>query len=407
MKWSREQGQALTKVGHWLRDKNSQLFHLFGYAGTGKTTLVQHFAEGVGGLVLFGAYTGKAAHVLKQKGCVGASTIHSMIYQPREKSEAKLRDLEAKLAALLFEPVKVTDEPLVKELHEKIRVEKEALIKPSFALNEDSLVRGAALVIIDECSMVDSRIGQDLLSFGTKVLVLGDPAQLPPVRGHGYFIKGTTPDIMIKEIHRQASDNPIIALATLARKERPLPLGQYGESAVIYRREVNNTIAQGADQILVGRNTTRRKSNVHMRELLGKSNSPLPVKGDKLVCLRNNIRLGLLNGALWEVKEIMGNNDDRIVLSIKAEDNTSDPTLEVEAHTHHFLDKDEQLEWNRRKAAEEFDYGYALTVHKAQGSQWDDVLLFNESSCFRGDRWKWLYTGITRAVKTITIAQYN
>ena len=66
--------------------------------------------------------------------------------------------------------------------------------------------------------MVDEDLGRDLLSFGKPVLVLGDPAQLPPVKGGGFFTEAE-PDVMLTEVHRQAADNPIIRAvhATSAR----------------------------------------------------------------------------------------------------------------------------------------------------------------------------------------------
>jgi len=83
MNYSPEQQRALDAVSAWHKEKSQQVFRLFGYAGTGKTTLAKHFAEGVKGSVYFGAFTGKAAHVLQQKGCLGATTIHSLIYKSK------------------------------------------------------------------------------------------------------------------------------------------------------------------------------------------------------------------------------------------------------------------------------------------------------------------------------------
>src|SRR5687767_2078640 len=146
--WSPQQDGALLAVKTWLEDENSsQVFRLFGYAGTGKTTLAKHFAESVDGLVLYAAFTGKAALVLRQKGCY-ATTLHSLIYAP------------------------------VGETPEG---------QPIFGLNPDSELSEAKLLIVDECSMVNEELGSDVLSFGVKVLVLGDPFQLPPVEGAGFF----------------------------------------------------------------------------------------------------------------------------------------------------------------------------------------------------------------------------
>ncbi len=420
-RWSPEQDAALTGVADWLKEPDQQIFRLFGYAGTGKTTLARCFAENVQGDVMFGAFTGKAAHVLRQKGCEGATTIHALIYNTKDKSRAALRELEAALAELLNElrreyandTVELADQmidvnPAMLELRRKIKVERDALAQPMFSLNQESTVKYADLVVIDECSMVDARMGADLLSFGTKVLVLGDPAQLPPIRGAGFFTENVQPDIMLKDIHRQARDNPIIAMATQVRHERALDVGSYGESKVLSCGiKIDEEEVLGSDQILVGRNRTRHGSNRKIRHLLGRSTGSdfdgrMPVAGDRLVCLRNNHDLGLLNGAIWYARDIASIDEERCHLTVTPEEGGY--PLEVEAHSAYFRGDPDSIAWYEKKDAEEFDYGYALTVHKAQGSQWDDVLLFDESACFRQDRWRWLYTGITRAAERITIA---
>ncbi len=84
MSWSPQQDRALAAVAAWMKHGEPQVFRLFGYAGVGKTTLARQLAEDVDGEVAFAAYTGKAALVLRSKGCKGARTIHSLIYRPRE-----------------------------------------------------------------------------------------------------------------------------------------------------------------------------------------------------------------------------------------------------------------------------------------------------------------------------------
>lgn len=415
MKWSPQQDAALKAVQKWMTDSEEQVFRLFGYAGTGKTTLAQHFADGVKGVTLFAAFTGKAAHVLRQKGCRNASTIHSLIYIPKGKSQQRLRELERDLAEARHLANKeaqqfggdVEADREVQQLQRFVEEERKNLSRPAFSLNLDSGVRTAALVVIDECSMVDGRMGQDLLSFGTKVLVLGDPAQLPPI-GDGGFFTNQEPDIMLTEIHRQARDNPIIRLATEARQKMESAVGEYGSSLIIDTGDMNmeaaTEMALSAGQILVGRNKTRHTSNRRMRQLLGLDEGP-PVPSDKLVCLRNNHDLGLLNGSLWSLKDSGPIDDDMLYLAVESLDGMATEPLEVVAWAHPFQGRELKVPWWERKEAEEFDYGYALTVHKAQGSQWDDVLLFDESGCFRADKWRWLYTGITRAAERITIVR--
>src|SRR5690606_12714869 len=122
--------------------------------------------------------------------------------------------------------------------------------------DEPSPLEGAGLVIIDECSMVDEQMGKDLESFGVKILVLGDPFQLPPVKGQGYFTDAQ-PDFLLTEIHRQAADNPIIRLATDVRSAGRLRYGSYGDSVVKHRSQLSPEELREATQVLVGRNATR------------------------------------------------------------------------------------------------------------------------------------------------------
>src|SRR5690606_6872894 len=131
--------------------------------------------------------------------------------------------------------------------------------------NRQSPVAKAKLIVIDECSMVDEALGKDLLSFGTKVLVLGDPGQLPPVSGGGFFTE-QEPDYLLTEIHRQARDNPIIQLAMHVREGKELMHGDYGAAQIIGRDAVTQDLVLGADQVLVGTNKTRKRYNQRLRE---------------------------------------------------------------------------------------------------------------------------------------------
>jgi exodeoxyribonuclease-5 len=408
MQWGREQDAALSAVSDWM-NSDAQLFRLFGYAGTGKTTLARHFAEGIEGSVLFAAYTGKAAHVLKTKGCVGATTIHSLIYHSKDRGRAELKALELQLAETMMElkaegatDDEVSRHPAIQRLQKLLHDERTSSARPMFTLNRESVVRDAALVVIDECSMVDGQMGADLLSFGRKVLVLGDPAQLPPVGGAGFFTEGVKPEVMLTDIHRQAADNPIIGMATRVRNGDTLELGSYGSSTVIDRKDIRQDDVMNAGQVLVGRNATRRASNMRLRSLLG-FDAPVPMPDDKLVCLRNNNENGLLNGAIWRIDDIGHQDEHRIHMTVRPEE--GGVPLECEGHMAHFLGDGAKLPWYEKKEAEEFDYGYALTVHKSQGSQWDNVVLFDESWVFRQDRHRWLYTGITRAAEKLTLVR--
>jgi exodeoxyribonuclease-5 len=207
---------------------------------------------------------------------------------------------------------------------------------------------------------------------------------------------------MLTEVHRQAKDNPIVRLSMDVREGRALAPGTYGETEVVTRDALDRERVVGADQVLVGRNATRRAYNGRMREHRGYQGA-LPAAGDKLVCLRNNKRKGLYNGGLWAVKERPRTRPDILRMILQPDEGFAGKGIKVSVRPECFTGGIETIEWPLRKRCDEFDYGYVLTVHKAQGSQWDDVVLFDESAAFGESRQRWLYTGITRAAKRLTV----
>lgn len=716
MKFTPTQDLALLKVDKWFREDSSaqQVYRLFGYAGSGKTTLAKHFAEGIMGTVLFSAFTGKAAHVMAQKGCVGARTIHSLIYTPKSNSKNRLNNLMMELDHLKAQPE--PDYDVIHNVEEEIKREKENAGRMSFSLNLTSDLKQAKLLIIDECfvrgtlintpnglipiehirngdeilnaygtdkvtriskkeatkcakikaggkeitcsedhrfftergevrardlrlgerfaslsesvrllqfgvsskgsgdekilydsllntlvaklpriqaksihkrpcqkiwrekkkilklwfqrsfitnrknskfesgersscgkenkhqtqierqhiqnswwkwnwsnktsinvveyfrnrleigiycqhklswgrissslqarssafskkalyrsrwklpyaeqnttkrfeedkisrefrmesieilesgdsrldkfrdeegklylydltaerhssfavegilvhncSMVDFNMGKDLESFGVPILVLGDPEQLPPVYGTGYFTE-QHPDTMLEEIHRQALDNPIISMSKMVREGKSLDLGNYGESKVVTSKLTAGEILNH-DIILTGLRRTKKACDEKYRQVLERADKPLPVAGDRLMCVKNNHQMGLLNGQIWRaVSDAIPLGDGTVSLHLM------DPESEIEVA----VSASEKLlrgipldRWEHDESVEEFEYAYAITVHKSQGSQWDSVLLFDQKDRFPNwsaqNRRRWLYTGITRAAERITV----
>lgn len=403
--WSPQQDLALKAVDNWYKNERhaKQVFRLFGWAGTGKTTLAKHFASQVNGIVKFATYTGKAAHVMMQKGCPEASTIHRLIYRPKMMSKERLRDLMEQKDKLLLSRIPSTD--ILSDLHyleEEIEKEQENLGRLNFTLNLDSDLRHANLLILDEVSMIDDDMGKDLESFGVPIIVLGDPEQLPPIWGAGYFTE-QEPDIMLTEIHRQALDNPIIAMSKMVREGKPLPLGQYGSSRVISEKLDPEDILSH-DIILTGLRKTKKYCDDRCRELKG-FKDVLPMKGDRVMCVRNNHGIGILNGQMFNILSDTVNLGGEIV-SIHVEDMEGGESLAISASEQLF--KGVALrKWEHEEDIQEFEYAYAITVHKAQGSQWDNVLLFDQKEKFNRwserDRRRWLYTGITRAAESVTV----
>lgn len=256
--------------------------------------------------------------------------------------------------------------------------------------------------------MVGEELAHDLLSYGCRVLVLGDPAQLPPVNGEGFFINAT-PDVMLTEVHRQAQDNPIIRMSMDVREGRGLKPGSYGSSRVIRRdsiaKDEMRKLVLGADQLLCGLNRTRQTFNQRIRDLNGLSDPQLPwfpSVGDRLVCLRNNRDKNLLNGGLWEALYVMSEGKNTVIMA-ESLDEPNVPKVDLKVRNEFFQGTEKDMDWRERRESDEFTYGWALTCHKSQGSQWQNVLVFDESRAFRDDRDKWLYTAITRAAEQLTV----
>lgn len=349
-----------------------QVFKIFGFAGSGKTTIAAAKAQSLGSGVLAATFTGKAALVMRKKG-FNCSTIHSLIYVPQ-------------MTPILDPQGNPTGE---EEL--------------GFVLNEDSDLWNAKLLVVDEVSMVNEALALDLLAFNVPILVLGDPGQLPPVSGTGYFTNGA-PDVMLTEIHRQALDNPIIRMSMDIRLGRGVRPGMYGESKVVKRAQLDGSITEhlAVDQVICGINRTRRGLNSKMRQALGFTYVGQPEVNDKLICLRNNRKTGLFNGGMWKVMEPPQFDAETFALKLNSLD-ISGRSANVKVPLEFFIGEEEKLPGSKRRKFEEFDFGYAITAHKSQGSQWDSVLVVNENYCFRDSAVQWLYTAITRAAERLTL----
>ncbi len=405
-----EQQEAKDAVLTWFNDpERSQVFRLFGYAGTGKTTITKsiivdirkYLTENeIDGPILSGAYTGKATRVMRRAGMPGARTLHSLIYKPELPNKAFYKELKAKEAKMVEDKAPKADLAAIR----KQKIECQKIV---FVLNDESELHGCALLVVDECSMVNEEMANDLYSFGMPILVLGDPGQLPPIHGTGALIQ-TKPDIMLDKIHRQALDNPIIALSFKARTKARITPGPYGESQVSQARMLTNGQIKEADQILVGKNKTRRIWNQRVRHILGFT-SPYPEPGEKLICLRNYAKNGLFNGMMVTVDRLIEEFDVYTKMAVRDED---DKEIIINANRAYFDEYKvpgtlKSLDWWHFQGNHEFDYGYAITVHKSQGSQWDHVIFYDDRflSWDKDNRAKWLYTGITRAAERITLVQ--
>ncbi len=376
-----EQQAAVRAIERWWRDPHgSQVFCVAGYAGTGKSTVVNHVIAELGvsrSRTAFLAYTGKAALVLQCKG-LPARTIHSLIYG----------------------------------------VEEDAAGKPRFTLRSD-LPESYDLLVVDEVSMVSDDLLKDLLTFGVPILALGDPAQLPPVEGDSCGILDH-PDAFLREIHRQAADNPILWASMLARRGEPIPMGSHGEAlhVVPYRQvKFGEVDLEAFDQIICCTNKMRRQLNSTIRERRGFSGT-LPMVGERLLSFRNvresvssasftplvNGLQGTVSVAPWNVDLEAERGQLSLALSDQADDVFSGLTVDLCRFVHPGEDHPRSLPGNGRLA--QFDFGYAITAHKSQGSEFPRVLVILADIFAKDDteRRQLIYTAVTRASAHLTLA---
>ena len=383
---------AIDRANDWYNDpKSRRPFQLFGFAGTGKTTIAQKTAHALGVKnVFFCAPTGKAASNLIHKGCADAKTIHQLIYKPSGSGY----DTRKKQ---IIEELQIEQDPRKRA---RLKRELDRISNCRFVPNPKSVLGlcdpSNSLVIVDEASMVGQRVGRDLASFGVKILALGDPAQLGPVKDTAYFTG--RPDVVLDEIHRSEANSPVTHFATQVRTKGYIS-GRVDENGVIYRKikDLKMKVFLSFDQVVTGPNWRRHLVNEAIRNHYGRTPG-IPVKGDRVMCLQNDHHFGLLNGEQYRVLGVTDNHSHwGLTLQIMG---TKD-TLRVPAAKHTFFGQDYENDLPRRGELGAFAWGYAITGHKAQGSQWRRVLVLKDK--WRGDNAQWLYTAVTRASERVVV----
>jgi exodeoxyribonuclease-5 len=423
---SPQQADAIRAIVDWFQNRThqQQVFRLFGYAGSGKSTVITHAIQALGidvavsgdeedaapRRILFAAFTGKAALVMTRKG-TPASTIHSLIYRVSEATPEEIDRVERDLVDLQrgLGRMAPAERAFAEMQISKLQLRLADIHKPTFLLNEQSLVRDADLIVLDEVSMVGPEMAADLLAFGKPILVLGDPGQLPPIKGTGAFTEAQ-PDIMLTEIHRQAGESAIIRLATMARQGIDIPPGEHDAHVwKLPRNAVRPEQMLRGGQVICGRNDTRRWLNSQIKQAAGFP-APYPAGQDeKLICLKNRHDLSLVNGMFVSLAEIRHESD----LAFSATITTEDGVAISGRHRFYKGHYDDHVRYDRERLTRDYremrgliesSWGYAITCHKAQGSQWENVVVYDDGlSRTAEDRNRWLYTAITRAERGLVI----
>lgn len=383
---SAQQREVIQSILRWLSAGSSPTLTLGGYAGTGKTTVLAALRyvlaqKRPSWRVAFAAYTGKATQVLAQKlkkipldlSADNISTLHSLLYSPIVDTREQIAGWRRR-----------TEVPF-------------------------------SLIVVDEASMVTQEIWQDLQRLGVPILAVGDHGQLPPI-GESLNLMAH-PDLVLTEIHRQAADSAIIQVATMARETGVIPIGDFGPGVRkfdLQESDSNLYLDELAQQykpdtlFLVGQNRSRQGLNQTIRTAQARQ-SLQPEPGDIVMCLRNNWQKGIYNGMTGQVKSISVVGNQETPVSYQAEIQTLDgeplykgliAAEQFNAETTLNLTKKERAE-----KGELFDFGYALTVHKAQGSQARRVVVVEQRNQHMTDEdWKrWLYTAVTRAEEELIL----
>ena len=361
-----------------------------GYAGSGKSTLVKFIVQSLPGVdpekdVVYATFTGKAAQVLLKKGNKNVSTLHKLLYESLPRPDG----------SWYRKPV------------ERIPYK---------------------IVVIDEVSMVPDSMIQQLFKYSCYVIALGDPFQLPPVTKDDANTLLDRPHVFLNEIMRQAQESEIIRVSMDIREGKDLSLFDGKEVKVFDKSQFTTDMMLWADQVLVGTNATRINLNNTMRDMLGRTGGPQ--EGDKVICLKNEWDImadnydPLVNGTIGFLKNpystyvtfpryLGGHRFDVLQSDFVTDGGATFTDLNMDKKM--IMTGDKCCDWktayaigrnqaHKYKLPKEFTYGYAITCHKSQGSQWDKVLIVEEKFPFdKTEHARWLYTAVTRAAEKAVI----
>jgi exodeoxyribonuclease-5 len=404
------QEEAKKKILQWfVNPEKKNFFTLAGRAGTGKSTIVKSVVEHLGlktGDVSFVTPTGKAALVLQSKGISSACTVHSLIYIPKEKKDKKnmviasIDDIIQKVAN--GEKVSSIEDDLDASKKRNKENEKLEFIKKQS-------IGDMRLIVCDEASMLNDKVMKDLESFKIPVVYIGDHHQLPPVEGVNSKI--ANPDFTLEKIFRQGEGNGILKLSShiLDSARGNIPFGaDFGDNVFMenfneFLDNFDSMAIDFADEILCGTNALRISLNRLVRIHKGFSGD-LPNKGEKLICLKNNYDVGIVNGLQGYIREINSIDMDNGFMDIEfeGEDGTCIKSLRISIGIFIPQILEDSLMEIKCSKYEKFDFGYVVTVHKSEGSEWNNVL-YIESRFGGGNMRAMHYTAVTRASERLVI----
>lgn len=351
--------------------------------------------------VCYVAPTGKASEVLRKSGCPNARTVHKLLYRANQQPNGKY----------VYSPRK-------------------------------RLEGNFKLIVVDEVSMLPQHMWELLLSHRIYVLALGDPFQLPAI------FTGTTvldqPHIFLDEIMRQAKESDIIQMSMRIREQKQLVPYLGNDINIFQQKELCTGMYDWADQIICATNETRFRINDYKRG----TTDPKPQIGDKIICLQNSWDIfsdkhnPIVNGTIGYIEDMYLDKAKYHIKFVRKKINewykvpilyttfrTDDGEIyrdipfdytSITTNKKFFTPQQEYGVRYTKKHVDEFDdtipemlplecnYAGGITCHRAQGSQWEKVLVLEENFPFsKQEHARWLYTAITRAQKKCTLVLKN
>lgn len=393
MELTRKQEEGL-RIAIDRYNHNEPYTVIAGYAGTGKSTLINFIIAALEvnpeDEVAYITFTGKASEVLREKGCPNAMTAHKLLYYSKQMPNGKF------------------------------------FYRPRPSLEKDYKV-----IVVDEVSMLPKDMWDLLLTHGIYVIACGDPFQIPPIdknQDNGIL---NNPHIFLDEVMRQAKESDIICLSMDIREGKKINPFKGNDTQVFNKKDLCDGMYFWANQILVSTNKSRHDINSYIRDDLGRGFEP--EINDKVICLRNCWDTlsekqcdPLINGSIGTISAMHMESIDYIIMGQKV----TAPVLVTDLITSNDEYKNLHIDYTALTTGEkffnprqeyiirknkqnpelpiEFNFGYAITGHRAQGSQWNKVLVLEESFPFdRIEHARWLYTTVTRAAEKLTLILKN